>query len=395
MPRLCILLGLFTMLLLAGCNNGPQPTPTGVSGLIPGGQPTTAPLAPTAVVENTSNIIDIATPSGSFVIPAAQPTSPSKPVKLQIEQSGIAPASGVPDLSKELAAFFKAFYDARTLTQDKYFDFDMVRDLTDEPYRDYTVVLLQKDAAEADAGRLLEVTYSDISIKTEKWEPSSNGKGTATVSVTRAKHETRKDTSAKTYNDTIRFKLERRPLSDGVSWVAVDIFDSTSNKWVSELVPPPSQDIEKEIADFFVQFYAARTLKPGGKFDIDTVQGQTAFAYQEYTIPLLQRQQEEADSGKLTSVTYSDIKTEVISWFPQATSHGGIATVKVTRTVKVVRPAGAERPKTETFQFRLHRHWGEDDKGVWLAVDFFSPATGNWVSESAGMTSPVPSTGHG
>src|SRR5205085_7524842 len=136
----------------------------------------------------------------------------------------------------------------------------------------------------------------------------------------------------------------------------------------------------------------ARSLKPGGKFDIDTAREQSAFAFQDYTIPLLEKQQEEVDRGKLTSVSYSDIKTEVVSWFPQATSHGGIATVKVTRTVRVVRPAGAEQPRTETYQYRLHRHWAEDDTGLWLAVDFFSPTTGKWVSESAGTTAPEPST---
>src|SRR5512133_545813 len=174
MSRFCLLLGVVVVLLLAGCNNAPPPAPTAtaVSGLFPNAQPTTAPAAPTAVVENTSNTIDIATPAGTFVIPAAQPTPVAKPIKLSIEQNGISAASSVPDLNKELTAYFKAFYDARTLTQDIYYDFDTLRDLTDEPYRDYTVILLQQEAGEADAGRLLEVTYSDVSLKVEKWEPS-------------------------------------------------------------------------------------------------------------------------------------------------------------------------------------------------------------------------------
>lgn len=398
MSKVYLLLGLMLVVMLAACDSSSQPTATPKA---PGPQPTSGEKAPTATAPASSNIIGVATPAGTFVVPAVQPTTPPKPVRLSVESNGISPAADIPNIGKELNADFKAFYDARTLTKESYFDVETIRGLTDEPYRDYTVTLLKRDETEADAGKLLEVTYSNIGVKVDKWEPAAGGKGkgTATASVTRTKKETRKGYAPTTSTSSVRFKLQRTPVSDAagnaVTWLAVDVYDEGLGKWVSENVPPATKDVEKEIAGFFQEFYDARTLAPGHKFDIDKTRGMTAFAYQDYTIPLLQRQQEEADSGKLTSVTYSDLKTVVQSWYPEATSHGGIATVQVTRTVKVTRPSGSEQPKTETFQFRLHRHWDENDHGLWLAVDFFSPATGKWVSESAGLSAPVPASGHG
>jgi hypothetical protein len=85
----------------------------------------------------------------------------------------------------------------------------------------------------------------------------------------------------------------------------------------------------------------------------------------------------------------------VLDFSTTATDHGGIATVQVTRTARVTRPNGPEAPQTGVYRFRLHDHHDETGKTYWLAVDFFQPQAGRWVSEIAGMAVSVPSAGHG
>ena len=434
MSRLRLLLGLMVLLLLAACDAGapatavptavpstattvpiaptdtaapPAPTVAAPTDTVPAPTATTVAAAPptdTASAPATSTVEAVQpTPIGTivgdvFMVPAVAPTVPIQPVLLAVTPA----AAGRIDVAAEVAAFFKEFYDARTFTKDAS-SFDLVersRALTDEPYPDYTITLLQKDADAFDAGLLVNTTYSAVSTSVEQWTPGANGTGTAIVAVTRTRTDTRKGIAPSSATANLRFKLERRPQPDGdtqaVSWVAVDFFNPATNGWVSANVPPATADIAKEIDAFFKNdFYPARSLVPGGKFNIEKTLEITAFAYQDYTIPLLQKQQADANAGNVTRVTYTDIKTEVVSWFPQQTSHGGVATVKVTRTSNVTRPAGADPPQTATYQFRVHRHWDETGKGLWIAVDFLSPITNKWVSESAGLGGPVPATGHG
>ncbi len=433
MSRLRLLLGLVLLVLLAACDTGAPATPTAVPTAVPplatsapvAPTDTTAPPPPTAAPTDTAPApTDTAAPAAptdtvsaqvpatveavqptimgtivgdTFVIPAVAPTVPVQPVLL-----AVTPVAGQIDVAVEVAAFFKEFYDARTFTTDAS-SFDLVersRALTDEPYRDYTITLLQRDADAFDAALLQSTLYSAISTSVEGWTPGANGTGTATVAVTRTRTDTRKGIAPSSATANLRFKLERRPQPNGdtqaVSWVAVDFFNPATNGWVSANVPPATADIAKEIDAFFKNdFYPARSLVPGGQFNIEKTLEITAFAYQDYTIPLLQKQQDEANQGKVTRVTYSDIQTEVVSWFPQQTSHGGVATVKVTRTSNVARPGGADPPQTATYQFRVHRHWDDTGKGLWIAVDFLSPITNKWVSDSAGLGGPVPATGHG
>jgi len=376
------------LLLLAACD---QSTPVG---------PTPVPATATAEAanftpgpENTpaaTVVLPSPTSPGVFVIPTEEVTPTAEPVVIATPGG-----SGGLGIDREVNDYFIQFYQGRTLT-DGFFDIELARNLTDEPYRDYTVSLLQKDMDAVNAGELVAVNYSDIRVNLDEWQPRENGAGTAFVTVSRTKHETRKGAQPSTTTSTdLRFKLERRVIDIGVTWVAVDFYNPASGQWISEHVPPPTGDVADEIQDYFEEFYAARTLLPGGRFDLEKTAQITEFAYQEYTMPLLERQQEEADQGKLTEVSYSDIRAEVVNWFPQATSHGGIATVKVTRTSNIVRPSGAEAPQTGTYEFRVHRHWDESDRGIWIAVDFFSPISNKWVSESAGLSGPVPPTGHG
>ena len=57
----------------------------------------------------------------------------------------------------------------------------------------------------------------------------------------------------------------------------------------------------------------------------------------------------------------------------------------VTRTSHIGRPGKSEEVQTGTYQFRLHRHQGDNGEPFWVAVDFLSPISNKWVSESAGI----------
>jgi hypothetical protein len=301
-----------------------------------------------------------------------------------------------PDVEGELRAFFERVYQARTIQRGVKPSADALRQLVDGAYADYTIPLFEREVADADAGRLLEATFSGLEVALDEWKPAADGlSGTALVSVTRTRTTGRSDRQEAPQTATYQFRAERRRSGEGVAWVATDFLNPATNLWISQ--PSAAQDpqVDAQIQDFFKRFYAARTLAPGGKFDVDTTIQLTQLAYQDYTLPLLTRQQEEADAGKLTAVEYTDLKVEVLDFSATATDHGGIATVQVTRTARVTRPGGPEAPQTGTYRFRLHDHHDETGKTYWLAVDFFQPQAGRWVSEIAGMAVSVPSAGHG
>lgn len=340
--------------------------------------PPPAPTATTAVAP---------TPVGpTIVVPGVTPTPEARPVPIDVGQ----------DVRSELTTFFNTFYKARTLVRGGQFDFATTRALTAAPYQEYTVSLLQNDAADAAAGKLLAVNYTGISVQLDNFQ-GSGGTGTGLVTVTRTMNVTRDTGTLAPQTATYQFRLRRMPLDPPhAAWVAFDFFNPGANAWVSDLAAAPTTgSIGSEISAFFTQFYALREVQPGGKLDINRNAQLTAFAYQQYTVPILEQQQKEIASGQLTSIRYTDISTKVLSWDTSATNHGGIATVQVTRTSRVVRPNGAEAPQTATYQFRLHRHTDETGKGYWLAVDFLNPAAGAWVSDSAGQPWVVPPSGHG
>ena len=116
----------------------------------------------------------------------------------------------------------------------------------------------------------------------DNWQPGADGSGTALATVHRTRTDTRKGIAPTAATADLQFRLHRSLVPDpgtglsGPSWVAYDYFNGGANQWVSEAVPPPPADINKEIAAFFQAFYAARTLAPGGKFDIAKTQELTA-----------------------------------------------------------------------------------------------------------------------
>jgi len=370
--------------LLAACDQAAPPTPT--------------PTVATPIAQSQARPTDTARPAPATPA-ASQPTSTTRapvsaattPTRAPISAAKTPTTPPTAAVSKEIVAeldtYFEIFYNARSAENGAVLILDTNRNLTDEYYRDYTMPLLRKTMDDLVEGRLREVTYSGISVQVDDWRPEADGKGVAEVRVTRTKHEERVDSAPTDETATLRFLVKRRGDLD---WAVVDFLNPATNKWISESVPPVPQEVKTGAADYFREFYEARTLTAGGKLNISRTEDLTAFAYEEYTIPLLRRQQADADAGKLDRVFYTDIKTEVLRWHPEATSHGGIAVVKVTRTANVVRPGGAEPPRTETFEFRVHQHHDEPGEPPWVAVDFLNPSSGVWVSESAGMTAPIP-----
>ena len=118
------------------------------------------------------------------------------------------------------------------------------------------------------------------------------------------------------------------------------------------LVPGSPIDLAGELKTYFMTFYQARTLIPGGRFDQETISEITGSPYHEYTIGLLQQNQADADSGQLQQVTYSQISAQVTD---QGTDSVGTAlvVVELTRTLTEVREGTPPAPQTGTYQFRL------------------------------------------
>jgi len=306
---------------------------------------------------------------------------------------------GQPDLRAELRAYFAQFYQARTLTPGgPGFDVATITNLTAPPYRDYTTALLQRSQDDVDAGKLTAVTYSKIDVQVMESADLDRQTTAVTAQVTRTQTQGRSDSHPAPLTAALLFRLHRQRHPDGsISWSAYDFFNQGANAWLTDTgsAKPSPDQLSRELQDFFTRFYGARSLAPGGKFDLAATRDLTQFAYRDYTLPLLQKQQDEATAGKLSAVRYSDIKVQVQNWDAQATDHGGLATVAVMRTAHIARPSTTEELQTATYQFRVHRHEGEDGKPFWFAVDFLSPISRQWVSDSAGMTGPVPPSGHG
>jgi hypothetical protein len=393
-----LLLGL--VLLLASCssatNQGAAPTLAAPPPATAAPQPATQPPATSAPAPTVAAAATLAPPTVTaiqadvFVVPAKQSEA--------LPPQALADASfAQPDVDREVRAFFERVYQARTIQRGVKPSADPLRQLVDGAYADYTIPLFEREVADANEGKLLEAIFSDLDVQVQNWQPAADGtSGTALVAVTRTRAATRSDRQEAPQTATYQFRVERRRAGDnGVAWVATDFLNPATNRWVSQPTAAEDPQVDAQIQDFFKRFYAARTLVPGGKFDVDTTIQLTQLAYQDYTLPLLTRQQDEASAGKLSAVAYTDLKVEVLDFNPTATDHGGIATVQVTRTARVTRPNGAEPPQTGTYRFRLHDHHDESGKTYWLAVDFFQPQAGRWVSEIAGMAVSIPSAGHG
>ncbi|MDQ2807882.1 MAG: hypothetical protein M3Z04_13395, partial [Chloroflexota bacterium] len=365
----------------------PSATPVAVAAT----QPPAATAPPTAAT------VAVSTAAATFVIPTSAPTAQPGVVAVQPILK-----DGQPDVGAEIQAYFARFYQARTLLPGGSFDLSTVTNLTEQPYRDYTLGLLRKSVADVQAGTLREVSYHDIAVRVVVAPDLHAAPPTAEVEVIRTQDQVRTDKSVPSVTDKLRFRLHRRELPNGmISWTAYDYFNGEVNAWLTDSSQSPTtlanDQVQRELNDFFNRFYQARTLGPGTDGDVvlEKTGELTDFAYRDYTVPLLQQQVDELTGGKLRSLQYSDIKVQLDQWDARATNHGGLATVHVTRTSHVQRAGQAEVVQTGTYQFRLHRHMDDAGGVFWIAVDFLSPISHKWVSESAGMTGPVPAAGQG
>src|SRR5262249_15147056 len=151
------------------------------------------------------------TPGGTtMVVPGVTPTPEAKPYPIDVGQ----------DTRSELNAFFNAFYKARTLVPGGQFDFQTTRSLTAAPYQEYTVSLLQNDADDAAARKLLSVMYTGISVQQNSFQ-GSGGNGTALVTVTRTMNVTRDTGVLAPQTATYQFRLRRTVLDPAhAAWVA-------------------------------------------------------------------------------------------------------------------------------------------------------------------------------
>jgi len=364
--------------------------------------------------------ISCAAPASSTPNPFPQASSPASAVPVVSSPPRAAPTPGTlasasfssPRIEVEVQQVFELNYQARTLQLGGQFGLAALRALVDGPYADYTLPLFDSEIRDGQAGALRQVTFRDIAVGLDRWTDSGEpGAGRAEVTVTRTREEVRAGSGAKSETSTFQFGLQRSRLgTDGVRWSIADFVNPTTGRWLSAPPPaatlPPDSDaqIAAELRSFFDQFYQARTLTGLHALDLRKSEELVAGSYAEYTMPLLRESQAEAESGALKELRYADISVRLEKWDRAATIHGGLATVAVTRSVFATRSTGAEPPRTETLEFRVHRHFHVFPAGPaytgspffvnWLVVDFLRPDVSRWVTDLAGATTIVPDTGH-
>lgn len=324
----------------------------------------------------------------TFVVPAPPP-----------EQAGALRALpnasfARPAVEAELRMVFDLFYKARTLPRGGQFDVEGLRALVVGAYADYTLSLFEQEVGDARAGKLLEVSFSDVAVSLTAWTPwgTDPSYGQAQVAVTRTRNEVRATAGPTHETATYMFTLQRQLVgTDGVTWTVSDFVNPATGRLISQPPPVTSAQAAQELKSFFVDFYAARSVVPGQPFEPLTRGWFAAGSYAAYTTPLLEETQREVASGAVREIRYADIAVRLLSWSDTATEHGGLAEVEVTRTAYVTRATGGEPPQHATYRFRVHRHVGPH----WLAVDFFRPDVNRWVTDLAGATVVVPDVGHG
>ena len=64
-----------------------------------------------------------------------------------------------------------------------------------------------------------------------------------------------------------------------------------------------------QLNEYFALFYKARTLEPGGMFNLATIGNLTAPPYRDYTLALLQQNEADAETGKLREANYTNVST--------------------------------------------------------------------------------------
>ena len=219
-----LLLGL--VMLLASCSSAVDqgaaaptspaalPTAAALPSAAPPPQATAAPQPEaTAASQPTQSVAAEPTPipattGETFVVPASQGVA--------LPPQALRDASfDKPDIEGELRAFFEQVYQARTIERGVRPSTNPLRQLVDGAYADYTIPLFESEVADANEGKLLEATFSDLNVGLAGWQPSADGlSGTALVSVTRTRTAVRTDRQEKPQTATYQFRAERRRSGD-------------------------------------------------------------------------------------------------------------------------------------------------------------------------------------
>src|SRR5438128_135444 len=167
----------------------------------------------------------------SMTEPAAATFVVPKPTDEPAARTALTDASfSQPDIERELKSYFELFYKARTLPRGGQFDPSALRALVEGPYADYTMTLFDRDVADAKAGRLLEVSFTDLAVGLEFW----NQTDTAEANITRTRVEMRAGGTPTRDTATYLFKLHRHLVgADGVSWATYDFLDPATREWIS------------------------------------------------------------------------------------------------------------------------------------------------------------------
>src|SRR5437868_497611 len=73
-------------------------------------------------------------------------------------------------------------------------------------------------------------------------------------------------------------------------------------------------DIEQEVRRFFELVYQARSLAPGGSMNVDGLRRLVDGPYADYTIPLFEREVDDAMHGLLREVRFGDLSVKLEDW---------------------------------------------------------------------------------
>lgn len=147
----------------------------------PTNQPTLAAVTEAPAQPDATSVQPTLPVAGNFVVPSKAQLPPTRTVLPNATYAA-------PNIEQEVRSFFELFYQARTLERGGSLSADALGQLVDAAYSDYTLPLFEKDINDAKQGNLLAVSFSDLDVKLDEWQPAADGlAGSALVSVTRTR----------------------------------------------------------------------------------------------------------------------------------------------------------------------------------------------------------------
>ncbi len=138
--------------------------------------------------------------------------------------------------------------------------------------------------------------------------------------------------------------------------------------------------LQSEVQGLFELVYQARSLRPGGGFDVEKLRGLVEGAYADYTLPLFDREVRDSEAGLLQQVSFRDVTARLAGSYSLPGGSTG-ANVQVTRTREETRRGAPPTSETATYTFRAERKRLGADGVSWAIFDFLNPSTQVWISE--------------